>query len=122
MNYIETNNTIMPIAQFLVKKDVEVSADALNNIVIDISQTIGVDEKDICLNVINDFLQAGQQYKVFVNLYLPSLWFPKDSAKVQLIFLETIVKYLSVIKDDVFIITTIVEPGNVVENGDIIDW
>lgn len=112
----------MPIANCFLKKEIPITSELLEQIVADLSATIGVDVKDICLNIVNDFYQAGQQYKVFVNLYLPSLWFPKDVNKVQLAFLETLVKHLAVTYEEIFIITSIVQPGNVVENGEIIDW
>lgn len=112
----------MPIANCFLKKEITVTPQLLEQIVADLSTATGVDIKDICINLVSDFYQAGQQYKVFVNLYLPSLWFPKDVNKVQLAFLETIIKHLSVTNEEVFIITSIVQPGNVVENGEIIDW
>jgi hypothetical protein len=110
----------MPIAICFLNKSVE--RDIMNQIAREWSDNIGVDSKDICINYIQNFYQAGQQYEALVNLYLPSLWTDSDIKKIQNELLNVLVKHLHITHNLVFIITSIIESGHVVENGNIITW
>lgn len=110
----------MPIATCFLKNRIE--NNTLNKIASEWGKSIEVDSKDICINYIQNFNQAGQQYDALVNLYLPSLWSDNDIEKIQNELLNMLVKHLHITHDRVFIITSIIKSGHVVENGDIITW
>jgi hypothetical protein len=110
----------MPIANCYIQ--IEVSKQQLETLTKDWAQTIEVDLKDICLSFVNIHAQTGQNYKVMVNLFLPTLWEAKSREKIQLSLDTLLKKHLELEDEDVFIITSLVQSGNVVENGQIIRW
>lgn len=78
--------------------------------------------KDISLSIINVSQQACQNYKVMVNLFLPTLWDESSIERIQLSLDKLLKKHLQLGISDVFIITNSVQSGNVIENGNIVKW
>lgn len=112
---------IMPNANCFLK-DKTVDRDELEKMVLEWAEVIGVDIKDICINIVTDFIQLGKKYSAMVCLYLPSLWSNNDKERIQMELLNILAKYLRTTEDNIFIVTSIVESGNVVENGEIVKW
>lgn len=86
------------------------------------AREIGVAIEDVCLTFVPYHGQGGQQYEALVNLYLPSLWSADQVGKIQLGLLEVLTDHFGFQSKDVFIITSIVQSGHVVENGKIVKW
>jgi hypothetical protein len=82
---------------------------------------IPVSPHDVTISFIRSS-QYGHKYKLLVNLYLPTVWKEKDVEKIQLTLLEVLVKYLSLRKDEIFIMTSKILSGHVTENGEIQQW
>jgi hypothetical protein len=57
-----------------------------------------------------------------VNLYLPDFWTPDEVKDIQAGLLETVCKCLHVKRERVFIVTTLITSGHVVEDGKIVSW
>lgn len=85
-------------------------------------ERIQVAQKDICLNVITDFTQAGANYKLLANLYLPSLW-PEPSIKhIQKSFLACAEEFLDIQQKSIFLMTQIIQSGHVIDRGSLEEW
>ncbi len=111
----------MPIANCFCKRD-EISKEKSEKIVSDWAEIAGVDEKEITVNFIHNYSQFGQSSVVLANLYLPSLWSEETIKRIQLGLMEILSKYLEIDKNEIFIMTSIINSGHVVENGNVVDW
>ena len=56
------------------------------------------------------------------TLYLPDFWTPDEVKGIQVGLLETICKCLEIKKERVFILTSLITSGHVVEDGKIVSW
>ena len=111
----------MSFANCFYKKR-KLSLKKLENMVNEWASIVGVDKKDICINIIKEYSQLGQKYPVLVNLYLPTLWSPNDIKRIQLGLLKVLSKYLEVKENEIFIMTSLIQSEHVVENGQIVKW
>ena len=111
----------MPIANCYIKNK-QVSQGELEELAGKWAEKLHIDIKDICLTVLTDFTQVGQQYEVMINLFLPSLWAEEDVKKIQKTLLELLKSYLKINSSEIFLITSIVQSGHVMENGKIAEW
>lgn len=111
----------MPIATCFLKNK-SIDPEELQKLIKEWAAIIRVDQKDICVNIITDFLQSGQNYALLIHLYLPSLWEEEKIVKIQTSLLELFCHYLDLKIPDVFIMTSIIQSGHVVENGEIVRW
>jgi len=111
----------LPIANCYINQ-VKVSDEELEALTNEWAEKIEVELKDICLSFVEVSTQTGQKYKVLVNLFLPSAWDKSSIEKIQINLDLVLKKYLRLNDRDVFIITNIVESGNVVEGGKIVRW
>jgi hypothetical protein len=110
----------MPIATCFAAKTV--AAEKIEEIVTEWAGISGTAKKDICITLVPYHLQGGQQYDMLVNLYLPTLWSKTDVKKIQLGLLKTLCKHLELAEEKVFIMTSLIASGHVVENGAIVSW
>lgn len=111
----------MPIANCFCKKK-NLSKEKLEEMVLEWSRIIGVNKKEVCINIINEYTQVGQKYSVFINLYLPTIWSKTNIKKIQLGLLKVISKYYNIEESEVFIVTSVVQSEHVIENGKIVKW
>ncbi len=111
----------MPIANCFIKEK-QISLKELRKLSESWASEIQVDVDDVCLTFIPDCIQAGQQYKVLVNLYLPSLWSEDQVNHIQKSLLGILCGFFKVDSSQVFIMTSIIQSGHVVESGEIVKW
>lgn len=111
----------MPVLN-LYASNISTTQEQLDNIVFEWANEIAVNIKDISIALIEAKIQAGNKYKIIANLYLPSLWNGEDISHIQLSLSRLIIKHLNLTLKDVFIMTSIIQSGNVVENGKTIKW
>lgn len=111
----------MPIANCFIK-DQQVSQNELQKLAAEWADQINVDVKDICLTFITNNVQAGQQYEILVNLYLPSLWSKESTKTIQKSLLTILSKYFQLEPSEIFVMTLIIQSGHVIENGAIVEW
>lgn len=111
----------MPIANCYTNK-ITVSEKQLEALTNEWAQILRIDLKDICLTFIDTSYQAGQHYKIMVNLFLPSLWSKAGVKNIQLTLLRQLINHLNLHENDIFIITSIIESCHVVENGEVVEW
>lgn len=111
----------MPIANCYINQ-ITASTQQLETLTKEWADSIDVALKDICLSFIEVSNQTGQKYKVMVNLFLPTIWDKLSIERIQINLDRALKKHLNLRNEDVFIITSIVQSGNVVENGQIANW
>lgn len=111
----------MPIANCYIKERLGKQLN-FDQLAIDWASELEIDKKEITMNVISSFQQYGAQYAVMVNLFLPSLWSSNDVEKIQQTLARLLSRYLDINLTEVFIMTTILESGHVLSNGQIEKW
>lgn len=111
----------MPIANCYIKNR-EIPKNELEDLVRQWAELWHIDVSDICLTVLTEFMQVGQQYEVMINLFLPSLWSNGDVRSIQKALLELMMNYLKIEPSDIFLMTSIIQSGHVMENGGIVEW
>ncbi len=111
----------MPIANCYINQ-LTVSKQQFETLTRDWAESIKVDLKDVSLSFIEISVQTGQNYKVMVHLFLPTLWDKPAIESIQLSLDKLLKKHLKLEAEDVFIITNSVHSGYVTENGQIVKW
>ena len=111
----------MPVANCFIKER-NVSQEEMQKLTTKWSDDIGVNLQDVCLTFVPNCMQAGQRYEIMVNLYLPSLWTKEDIKRIPKSLHQNLCDHFEVSASEVFIITSIVQSGHVVENGQIVEW
>ena len=111
----------MPIANCFVKDELPLQSEieALTALWSDESE-VGVEHMTI--NVIAGTRQSGAPYRVMAFLYLPSLWSSQQVRRLQEGLARALSRGFAVTPAEVHVITSIVEPGHVVEGGETQAW
>jgi hypothetical protein len=111
----------MPIANCYVR-DLIVSKSHIDELAHNWANDINVKAEDVCLTIIDKIIQSGTGYKVMINLFLPSLWGANDVNRIQKSLHNQFITIFGLNSSDIFIITSTVESGNVLENGKVVEW
>jgi hypothetical protein len=111
----------MPIATCFLKEGA-ITEEIIQQIAQGWATDIGVATHDVCLTVVSNYVQAGRTYAAMVHLLLPTLWQPHEVRKIQKSLAKHIASHLQVKFADIFIISSMVESGNVLENGNVVEW
>lgn len=111
----------MPIAHCLVN-DIDIVPEEWDKIISDLAVKAKLQVGEITLNVISGVKQFGNPYKVMVTLYLPTVWNSVDIELIQKSLLYALTVNLKLPPEDIFIMTSLIDSGNVVENGKIVWW
>jgi hypothetical protein len=111
----------VPIANCFVHDDLppERDTDALTALWSDES---GVGSEHMTINVISSTRQVGAPYRVMAFLYLPTLWSSKQVRQLQMGLARALSRGLAVPATEVQVISSIVDSGHVVEDGETQDW
>ncbi|MGB0892334.1 MAG: hypothetical protein ACPGUU_08270 [Flavobacteriaceae bacterium] len=110
----------MLIVNCFIKKK-QTSYTKLQKVIKHWSNDIQVDDKEICLSVQQNKMQVGKQYEIMVNLFLPSSW-KKDIKNTQRSLINHFVECLNVDNSEIFLFTSIINSGNIIESGEIKEW
>ena len=111
----------MPIANCFVHGEVrtDVEFDALTALW---SEESGIGSEQMTINLIAGTRQLGAQYRVMAFLHLPSLWTTEQVGQLQVGLARALARGFRLAPAEVHVITSTVEPGHVVEGGEIQDW
>lgn len=109
----------MPIAQCMLSKTCKMEQ---GDLIALWSQYSNVPEEHLTINLFHTHEQLGHLYPIMVNLQLPSLWSKDKIFDIQLGLLRALIECFSLQKGDVHIVSTIIESGMVVENGNVLYW
>ena len=110
----------MPIINCFIKKR-KISFTKLQKALRLWSKDTHIEEKQICLTVLQSQIQVGKQYEIMIHLILPSIWNTKVKT-TQLSLVKHISECLSVDVSEIFLFTSIINSGNVIEKGEVIEW
>ena len=79
-------------------------------------------EPEMTVNIIFSNSQIGKCYAAMATLLLPSIWPKDDVSALQLGLARALAEYYSLPPEQVFITTSIIDSGLVVENGLEVKW
>jgi hypothetical protein len=111
----------VPIANCFVRDDLTTRAPAEGLTAIWAEES-GIGDEDMTINVVAGTGQHGAPYAVMAFHYLPSLWSREDVCRLQVGLASALGRSLAVDPAEVQVITSIVESGHVVEDGETRDW
>lgn len=110
----------MPIANCFVRDDVADPAQVAE-LAVRWSEESGIDGEHMTVNLAR-VTQAGAPYRVMAFLHLPSLWNAEQIDRLQLGLARALADYFGLPASEVHVITSIVQPGHVVEEGETQRW
>ena len=109
----------MPIATCIVN---ERSCTSATEIIEQWSEKSGINSEHMTINIVNSAAQFGKQYKIMATLQLPSIWSSEKVSALQLGLANALSACFKLSIDQVHVVTTIIDSGLVVENGEEISW
>lgn len=109
----------MPIANCIVFPD---CAAAENDLIALWATESGQSAQHMTINIVTGSAQFGNRYPVMATLSLPSLWLKPDISALQTGLARALARYYQLPLAQVHVVTSIVEPGFVVEDGKEIEW
>jgi len=77
---------------------------------------------EMTVNIISSNSQMGKGYAVMATLLLPSIWSKNEISALQKGLARALSVYYSLPNDQVFITTSILDSGFVVDNGSEVTW
>ena len=81
-----------------------------------------ISNEHMTINVLDAVRQNGAAYDIMAFLYLPSLWSSEDVRRLQVGLANALARGFGVGPAGVQVITSLVESGHVVENGETQEW
>ena len=78
--------------------------------------------EQMTINLVSGIRQHGSRYAGMATLWLPSAWPAADVSALQEGLAGALAKYLKASPAEIHVITQLVEPGRVVENGREVRW
>jgi hypothetical protein len=109
----------MPIANCILAPGCELGGENLISLWADESAQSA---QHMTVNIIRGSTQLGNRYQVMATLLLPSIWSKADVSSLQTGLARALARYFQVAISEVQVVTTIVESGMVVEDGEEIQW
>lgn len=82
----------------------------------------GVSGEHMTVNVIEIAKQVGNSYRIMVTLLLPTVWSRSDVSALQLSLAKALARCYRVPIEEVFVVTSLVNSGFVVEAGEAVTW
>lgn len=110
----------MPIANCFIKNKMNFSN--IDSLLKTLSDKLTLSISDITINFIRSSEQVGRSYDLMIFLYLPTLWKQEDVERVELTFVNTFSDHFKLSSNNIFLITTMVQSGHVVDNNKIQRW
>jgi hypothetical protein len=111
----------VPIANCFVRGDLPADVDVEGLIAL-WSEESDVGPEEMTINLIAGARQGGSSYRLMAMLFLPSLWSPDAMRRLQRGLAAALSRGLELPLADVHVITSIVDSGHVVENGETQEW
>jgi len=74
------------------------------------------------INIITSSQQLGNKYPIMANLMLPSIWSSSDISLLQIGLANALSLYFNVSLEEVFVSTSIVNSGMLIEAGEEVEW
>lgn len=112
----------MPVANCVVCKDCYQRVNSNRSLIALWADESGKSAQHMSVNIIEAVQQQGNACPILANLYLPSLWSEQDIDALQTGLAKALARYFEVAVSQVLVITSIVDSGRVVENGQVERW
>jgi hypothetical protein len=114
----------MPIANCIINPELSAHTDLSDqtDIISIWSKQSGVAIEHMTINFVSSIAQLGKQYQVMATLQLPSIWSQEKISILQLGLATTLSKCFSIPSEQVHVVTSVIDSGLVVENGEQITW
>lgn len=112
----------MPIANCIVAPHCQKTSCTDDSLVDTWARESGVSDEQMTINLIRSNAQLGKPYTVMANLLLPSIWADEEISRLQKGLAEALRLYFEISINEVFISTSIVNSGMVVESGKEVSW
>lgn len=112
----------MPIANCIVSPSRCSQAGDADGLVVLWARESGKSPEHMTVNIVERRAQVGSAYEVMATLWLPSLWSQADVDSLQVGLARALAAHFGVGLGSVHIITRIIEPGLVVEDGETLSW
>lgn len=81
-----------------------------------------MDVNDIYLTILPNFMQTKKEYKMGINLFLPSVNTDDRVKSMQHSLQCLLIIHFSLRPSEIFIMTSIIRSGNVLVNGTMVEW
>ena len=123
-NFCKGIESIMPIANCIISSEYLGIDDNSKDLIRLWIEHSGIQQAgpEMTVNIISSNSQMGKEYAVMVTLLLPSIWSKNEISALQKGLARALSVYCSLPNEQVFITTSIVDSGFVVENGSEITW
>jgi len=112
----------MPVANCIITSDCNKYADSSRDLITLWANESNVSQEHMTINITVNEAQHGKKYAVMANLLLPSFWSKEDISIIQLGLAKALSYHFNLSPQDVFIATSIINSGMVVEEGQEIKW
>ncbi len=112
----------MPIANCIITSDCKNSSGDSNELIKLWANESKQSSEAMTINITTSDEQHGKKYTVMANLLLPSIWSGSDISQLQLGLAKALTLHFHVSLKEVFVATSIVNSGMVVEEGKEIEW
>lgn len=114
----------MPIANCFISSEHHTQADNTKDLIRLWGEYSGIQqaEGEMTVNILSGYSQFGKKYAAMATLLLPSIWSKDDISALQQGLAHAISDYYLFTLDQVFVTTSIVGSGFVVENGREVKW
>jgi hypothetical protein len=111
----------VPIANCFLRGEHPAEAD-VDRLIALWSEESDVGPEEMTINLIAGARQGGSSYRLMALLFLPSLWSRDAVDRLQRGLAAALSRGLGLSPSDVHVITSIVDSGHVVENGQTQEW
>ena len=111
----------MPIANCIAPAAI-LSASAVDDMTRTWSEASGVGPEHMTINLVARTAQVGAAYEAMVFLYPPSTWRADQVRDLQAGLATAVCRHLDLTPPEVHVLTTMVESGHVLDDGEIQEW
>lgn len=112
----------MPIANCILTPKCINSSNPQDNLIDKWAKAANQSSEHMTINLLTSAEQLGNTYQIMANLQLPSLWSPTDVSALQTGLAKALSGHFSVPLSTVHIVTSIIESGQIVEDGKEVKW
>lgn len=112
----------MPMANCIITSECQDRSAGSSNLIELWANVAKKPSEHMTVNIITSEEQLGNKYAIMATLLLPSIWSKPDITSLQTGLAEALRLYYDVSIEDVFVSTSIVNSGMVVESGKEVKW
>ena len=112
----------MPIANCIITSKYQKNSDNSSRLIELWASESKKPSEHMTINIITSNEQLGKQYHIMASLLLPSIWSGSDISSLQIGLAKALALHFNASLSEVFVATTIVNSGMVVEAGEQVEW